>query len=484
MAVDNIAVYAPLAFDLSATSVNSTYLMQVGTPYVFTGTEYNWGSTAITSMDMHFKAGATSGTAVIPGIAGFNALTSYNWSFGSTTFTPTVAGPVSIKFWADNLNGANVDQNHQNDTLVANFLVVDSIQNKAVMFEEFSCASCNPCMYAMPNIDSVAQNCVAYCNTIRYHWYFPGEDMINNETSAICNGRMNTYYDKYGVPDAQLDGVYSPYPGYGGLSTAWVQAAKSIGSPMKIDITTATYDNQTQVWTCKADIKSYAAFPAGLVAQCYVTEDSVDFKGDQSTEDPPSSFPGTNPWYYYDFILNFPDAVEFAMPSISGTSLAAFTAGSTQTINVTATKTHPWAAERATWPYDSSKTQHITVFVQDNNGETNMGVPAQYVYQSQKVLVTNLGLGLQEIGEGVSFNMYPNPTNSNTNLSFQLAKDQNVTVEVYNMVGQQVYSDNEGLLSSGTHTITIDGQGLKSGVYFVRFTSDNATTTQKLIIQK
>ena len=80
--------------------------------------------------------------------------------------------------------------------------------------------------------------------------------------------------------------------------------------------------------------------------------------------------------------------------------------------------------------------------------------------------------------------MYPNPTNNNTNLVFKLDKDQSVNIEVYNMLGEVVYTANENNMTAGTHTIAINGSNLQNGVYFVRLSADNVPTTQKLIIQK
>ena len=170
------------------------------------------------------------------------------------------------------------------------------------------------------------------------------------------------------------------------------------------------------------------------------------------------------------------------MPSSNGTSLTAFTVGQTQTINVSWTKNHAWGADNKTWKYDSTNCT-LTVFVQDNSGIPAWGIPASYVFQAASSWVTVIS-GMEEISSGVYFNLYPNPTSDDANIQFSLDKEQNVSIEVYNMLGQSMYSLNEGMMSSGQHTITIPGKGLTSGVYFVKFTTDNASTTQKLVIQK
>jgi hypothetical protein len=92
--------------------------------------------------------------------------------------------------------------------------------------------------------------------------------------------------------------------------------------------------------------------------------------------------------------------------------------------------------------------------------------------------------GIQNLTNGVSFNIYPNPTNGNSTIEFNLEKDQNIAIEVYNTLGENAYTQNVGNMTSGKHLINIPGSGFTPGIYFVRIISDNGTSTQKLIIQK
>jgi hypothetical protein len=495
--VDNISVYAPQPYDLSVTSQNLPYLMQVGSPYTFSGSIYNYGSTAITSMNMNYSVnGGPVQTQNITGISGFNALSSYNFNLNAIPYTPALAGNYKVRIWADNLNGANVDGNHANDTLYAYFMGVTTVQAKKVMWEEFSNASCNPCMYAVPNVDSVVANNTNTLNSVRYHWYFPGRDFMNQETSGIVNARMNTYYNQYGVPDGQLDGMMT-YPGNAGpgtFSSIVVQQAASIGSPFTINISNATFNPITNKFQVAATITSYGTLPAGLTAQTVLTVDSIIYHKNQSQEDPDNSFNfmgGGNPDYLRHGVLHFPTVVEDMMPTFNGSALGAFTPLSTQNLNLTWTKNHPWgiypkgtnAALGDTTVYDSSTTYHITVFIQSNAGIAASGIAKQYVLQSASIPVT-VATGLEEISNGVYIEVYPNPTNSVANVAYKLDQSQEVSIAVYNMLGEKVYSADKGKMGAGQHIESINCQSLQSGVYFVRFTTDNVTTTKKLVIQQ
>jgi hypothetical protein len=303
---------------------------------------------------------------------------------------------------------------------------------------------------------------------------------------------MISYYSVGGTPTGELDGQ-TLYPGDltapQDFSTANVQAEKAIGSPFKIKITNCTFDVTSQKYSLSATITSYATFAAGITARVALAVDSIMYKQDYSADDPTSSFAppigtttGGTADYLYKWTKTFHSVVEDMMPSQTGTPLASFTPGSSQTINLTWTKNHPWSLTGKTYPYDSSATSHITVFVQTNTAMGASGVPAKYVFQSASSLVSVI-IGFEELSSGVYLEMYPNPTNSATYLNFKLDQSNEVNVQVYNMLGQNVYSVDNGRMSAGEHAMMIDCKGFQPGVYFVKITTDNGTTTRRLVVQ-
>lgn len=88
-----------------------------------------------------------------------------------------------------------------------------------------------------------------------------------------------------------------------------------------------------------------------------------------------------------------------------------------------------------------------------------------------------------------SLKIWPNPFNPSTTISFDLAGESPVTIGIYNLRGQQVYSINEPNLPAGTHSITFRGQdqngsNLPSGIYFIRMQSKQGMQSRKLILLK
>jgi hypothetical protein len=499
LAIDNVNVFTPLNYDLGATSSTLPYVMQVGKGYNFTGTEFNYGGDSITSMTMNYSVnGGTAQIDNITGITGFNSLTTYSFTH-SVTFTPSSAGIYSVKFWANNLNGANVDQHHANDTLVANFLAIDSIQPKQALYELLTGQSCPYCLESAPNIDTVSTKNKAICNVLEYHLNTPGNDFMYSADSAAGDSLgwyPFFYYNAQGTPQGQLDGqladpdLQNPPPNY---TTPTVVNEVNWGSAFKISITSCTYNSTNNTYSLSANVKAYGGFPSGLKAKVALVVDSIYYPTDWNDEIPKSGFQppigttsagnGGEPDYLYPYALKYTNVVTALLPTASGTSLNAFTTGSSQTVNVSWVKNHPWSYEAKTHPYDSSATTHMVIFIQSDNGISALGVPYQEVLQSASAPVTTI-VGIDELKNGIAFNMYPNPSNGNTNIVFDLSQDQNVNVSIYNLLGEQVYSISKEKMEAGHQMITVAGGNLASGMYMVKLTTDNATTTQKLIIQQ
>jgi hypothetical protein len=79
---------------------------------------------------------------------------------------------------------------------------------------------------------------------------------------------------------------------------------------------------------------------------------------------------------------------------------------------------------------------------------------------------------------------YPNPFNPSTTIEFGLPSASNVTLKVYNMLGEEVASVVNQAMNAGYHTVTFDGSKFTSGMYIYRITAGNFVQVKKMMMLK
>jgi spore coat protein A len=75
---------------------------------------------------------------------------------------------------------------------------------------------------------------------------------------------------------------------------------------------------------------------------------------------------------------------------------------------------------------------------------------------------------------------YPNPFNHTSELRFSLVKDQQVNLSIYNPQGKKVVELINQYLPAGTHTITVEADGLSSGLYYYSLQTGGLSLNKKM----
>lgn len=80
---------------------------------------------------------------------------------------------------------------------------------------------------------------------------------------------------------------------------------------------------------------------------------------------------------------------------------------------------------------------------------------------------------------------YPNPFNPTTNISFNLPNASNVTLAVYNLLGQRVATLINGkTMTNGVHSVAFDARALSSGVYIYRLEAGSFVSNKRMTLIK
>jgi hypothetical protein len=79
---------------------------------------------------------------------------------------------------------------------------------------------------------------------------------------------------------------------------------------------------------------------------------------------------------------------------------------------------------------------------------------------------------------------YPNPFNPSTTIGFNLPKTSEVTLKVFNILGEEVATLVSDRLSTGLYSYEWDASKLASGVYLYRLETEGFVQTRKMILMR
>jgi Calcineurin-like phosphoesterase/Secretion system C-terminal sorting domain len=79
---------------------------------------------------------------------------------------------------------------------------------------------------------------------------------------------------------------------------------------------------------------------------------------------------------------------------------------------------------------------------------------------------------------------YPNPFNPETRIDYTLPEQQNVSLRVYNMLGEIVRELVNEVKEAGTYSVTFDASNLPSGIYIYRIQTESFATNKKMTFLK
>ena len=102
--------------------------------------------------------------------------------------------------------------------------------------------------------------------------------------------------------------------------------------------------------------------------------------------------------------------------------------------------------------------------------------------------VTDAVLDVEEISyeSGIKLSQnYPNPVVDNTSIQFQLDKNSNVTLQVFDINGRLVHQENVGLVGAlDVRTIDFDASEFAAGTYTYTIATENDRLSSKMTIAK
>lgn len=81
-------------------------------------------------------------------------------------------------------------------------------------------------------------------------------------------------------------------------------------------------------------------------------------------------------------------------------------------------------------------------------------------------------------------NNYPNPFNPSTRIAYSIAESENVTLKIYDILGNEVATLVNSNLPAGRYEVTFTADNLSSGIYIYQLKAGRFTETKKLMLMK
>lgn len=79
---------------------------------------------------------------------------------------------------------------------------------------------------------------------------------------------------------------------------------------------------------------------------------------------------------------------------------------------------------------------------------------------------------------------FPNPFNPTTKIKFYVPHNTNVTIDIFNSIGEKVDEVINMDFEKGLYSFTFDGSRHSSGIYYYRMTTSDYTATRKIQLVK
>ncbi|MBK8946148.1 MAG: SMP-30/gluconolactonase/LRE family protein [Ignavibacteriae bacterium] len=128
------------------------------------------------------------------------------------------------------------------------------------------------------------------------------------------------------------------------------------------------------------------------------------------------------------------------------------------------------SASNCTWGDFDRKTLFITA--------------GKSVYKTRPILTSLNGQNSVIPTKIMLYQNYPNPFNPTTKIKYNIPKFSYVTLKIFNLLGNEVKTLQKGFLQPGSYSVTVNSEGLPSGIYFYRLDTEDNSLIKKLVILK
>ena len=461
-AVDDVSVFEPLDWDVAVSGFELERYHEgpSTTPVSFTVT--NNGANTVTSFDVHWTNGTDTYTETITGQS-LEFGDSYTVNHG-TELAIAAATLTNVEVWVDNLDG-NMDQDDTNNMASDDAVGLSFVPAKKVVYEEATGTWCPWCTRGIVGLDYMIDT---------YPETFIGIAVHNGDPMTITEYDSNL--DVGGYPSGFLDRMDEIDPGVAALEPAYT-AQLNVLSPVGVEME-GSYDSGTREVTITMTSTFAAPFTSDIRFNLVVTEDGVTGTGSGYDQANAYAGGGNGPMGGFENLPSTIPASEMVYDHVARAILGDWpgTAGSIPAsvdFNEAASYTYTYTVPA---DYVMENLHFVGMVIDQSNGS---------IMNAEQVKLEDL---LDTDTEELTFNdnlarVYPNPFSEVTNIDLNLPELAEVSVQVYNTVGQMVAEQNYGELV-GEQILPVNAAKFAEGTYFVHVRVGDEVITKRVTKMK
>lgn len=437
------------------------YIVVPGTSTV-TGTIQNLGAAAITAVDVKYEV---SGTTYTESLSGLNVASGASYSF--THNTPiNVSSPsmYPVKVWVDLLN----DANHADDTLSTFVSGLTFLPTKRVLIEEATGTWCGWCPRGAVYTEQIDTVHDGSAIVVAVH---NGDPMTNVVYDAGMGGLISGYPSglvdrkSIDIDPTDFEATYSDR--INDVSPADIGVSATFNSTSRlVEVTvSATFaadlagDYRLNAILVEDDVTGTSATYAQTNYYSSTSQNIALVGAGHNWQTSANPIPAAAMHYNFvgrDILGGFDGEV--------GSIPASVTANSTYTFNFSTTIPVTW---------DASQMRVIGAL---HNAATGNVLN---VFRGAYGITTSV----QQIqADNFSMSLYPNPSMDASQLEINLKHSGNFTVEMFDILGQNVMSRNFNG-ATGKNNITLNVSDLRSGMYLVKVNVNGSVLTSRLMVK-
>lgn len=342
-------------------------------------------------------------------------------------------------------------------TLCGLFLLVGGMAltaqdyDRVTLVEDFSSVTCVNCPQASAIVNAIVEENKGKVVAIQYHLDIPGRNDPFYAQNKPHQDARETYYGGFNaLPQVFVDGI-----SVAGTNEAEVRGEvsgqQSSKSPVQVKVTQTMEGGSIKV---EVTVEGADNLVSGNRLYAVAVEKYVERTREYFTDTAKSRS------YYNE--TEFHDLFRTFASPVNGEELSG---DATQMFSYTVPMGERWEPTE----------MYVIAWVQD---EFNLEV-AQAGFSTP----SKNSVGRENRVEGYEIlSVSPNPASDDVTVSLRIAERENVTVGLYNALGQKVRTVEKGIIEAGDHTVGLETGELPNGTYHLRVEAGVYTATRALQI--